>query len=478
MEGNDPFFSDAGWQCGERICAGIFVERREMVKKQSLTGAFNGFRSFKALVVGDFMLDTYTTGRVKRISPEAPVQVLEVFKEESRPGGAGNAALNLIALGGSVSVIGRIGKEAEGNELKEGLRLEGAETRGLLIEKGYRTPIKNRLIADSQQLLRVDFETIQEIDPQVEEEAMLLLKEMIPKVEVVALSDYGKGFLSNRLIQEAIRIAKKSHVPCIVDPKGSDFTKYRGATILKPNLGEAFAAAKMGAGASLDAVAKEILRISDVEQLLITRSEAGMSLFNATGERSDFPVRSRQVKDVTGAGDTVLAMISLGLANRLELSLSVQMANIAAGIAIEKVGCATVRLTEVAMRLLETDRHTKIFDESHTYALQQALRDKRYVLLILRPGQPITGDLFRTIDQLSGERELVLYTPDAPEEFVHFLSCLDGVLAIILQKEKLQQLCQAVHPDEVFSLEDKELKQAKDLLSRLQIASGSLNQRL
>jgi D-beta-D-heptose 7-phosphate kinase/D-beta-D-heptose 1-phosphate adenosyltransferase len=437
-----------------------------MVKQQT-------FRPFKALVIGDFMLDTYTTGRVRRISPEAPVQVLEVFKEESRPGGAGNAALNLIALGGSVSVIGRVGDDGEGGELKAALEKEGADARGLLIEKGYRTPIKNRLIADSQQLLRVDFETIQGIDAIVEREAIVLLGELIPKVEVVAISDYGKGFLSSRLIQEAIRIARRENVPSIVDPKGTDFAKYSGATVLKPNLSETYAAAKMGREASLDVVAKEIMRISEVEQLLITRSEAGMSLFNRMGERSDFPVRSREVKDVTGAGDTVLAMISLGLANQLELSLAVQMANIAAGIAIEKIGCATVRLGEVAMRLLETDRHTKIFDESHAYALQQVLMDRRYVLLVLNQEEPITGNLLRTIHELSRGRELVLYLQEGEGEFVQFLSSLDGVLAIILQKEKLRQLCEAIHPDEVFFLEKKELRKAKDLLSHLLLETRS-----
>lgn len=437
----------------------------------NLAGAFSRFRPFKALVLGDLMLDTYTTGRVKRISPEAPVQVLEVAKQESRAGGAGNAVLNLLALGGEVSVLGRIGSDSQGAELIETLRKFGANTQGLLVEPGYRTPVKNRLIADSQQLLRVDFETITSVTQEIECAAILELQRIIPEVQVVALSDYGKGFLSNRLIQEAIAISKKEGIPCIVDPKGSDFTKYRGADLIKPNLGEAYAAAKLPSSASLDAVAEEIFKISDAKRLLITRSEAGMSLFYPEGERHDFPVRSREVKDVTGAGDTVLAMISLAMANGLELPLAAQLANIAAGIAIERLGCATIRLSEIAERLLETDCHSKIFDESHTYALSQVFNEKRYTLLVLDRGQTMTGGLFKAIRRLaeSTRRELVVYIRDShpSDEFVHLLSALHDIKAIILQKQSLKQLCDAIHPAEVFFLQGEEMREAKDLLALL-----------
>lgn len=437
----------------------------------SLTGAFNRFRPFRALVVGDFMLDTYTTGRVKRISPEAPVQVLEVMKQESRPGGAGNAVLNLLALGGAVLAVGRLGADTEGQELQETLLQAGADVQGLFFEKGYRTPVKNRLIADSQQLLRVDLETIAKIDPETFNAAILHLEMMIPTVQVVAISDYGKGFLSNFLICETIRIAKRANVPCIVDPKGSDFSKYRGASILKPNLGEAYAAAKMPFGVPLETVAREILERVEVDRLLITRSEAGISLFERSGERRDFPVRSREVKDVTGAGDTVLAMISLGVANGLELSLAVQLANIAAGIAIERLGCAQVRLSEVAERILETDCQSKIFDEIHTYALQQVLQDRCYALLVLDMAQTMTKELFHTIRELAQNknRELVLYIRDCnpADTFLHLVSSLREIKAIILQKESLKTLCESIHPHEVFFVDGDRVKEAKDLLALL-----------
>ncbi|MDE3045168.1 MAG: HldE protein [Verrucomicrobiota bacterium] len=309
----------------------------------------DSIRPFRALVLGDFLLDSYTSGRVKRISPEAPVPVLEVLKQESRPGGAGNVVLNLTTLGAHVFAVGRIGADHEGEELKQ--RLQVADGSGLIIEPLYRTPVKNRLIADSQQLLRVDFETISPLPHSLEGGIVALLEKAIPTMEVVAVSDYGKGFLTPSILSQAIAIARQAKVPIIIDPKGIDFAKYRGATILKPNLSEAYVAAKLPHTATLDEVAAVLLDITQAELLLITRSEAGMTLFERDGGRHDFPVYSREVKDVTGAGDTVLAMISLGLAHRFDMAIAVQLANIAAGVSVERLGCVQVTLPEIAQRL-------------------------------------------------------------------------------------------------------------------------------
>ena len=302
-------------------------------------------RPFRCLALGDYLLDTYTTGRVRRISPEAPVPVLEVLKQDSRPGGAGNVVLNLAALGGHVFAVGRMGADQEGKILKERLEQAGADTRALCTESGYNTPVKNRLIAGNQQLLRVDLEKI--VPTTLEEEIIRHLELLIPQVQIVAFSDYGKGFLTPRILTAALQIAKKAAVPTLVDPKGIDFAKYRGATLLKPNLSEAYAAAKMEATVSLDEVAEELLKISAVELLLITRSEAGMSLFTRQGKRTDFPVRAKEVVDVTGAGDTVLATLCLGLANGWEIEPAARLANTAAGIAVERLGCVQVTLPEL-----------------------------------------------------------------------------------------------------------------------------------
>ncbi|MBM3184502.1 MAG: HldE protein, partial [Chlamydiae bacterium] len=201
------------------------------MKDGNLADAFHRIRPFSALVLGDFVLDTYTTGRVKRISPEAPVPILEVIKQESHPGGAGNVVLNLLALDAKVKAIGRVGEDEEGKNIYELLQKAGADVSSLITASGYQTPVKNRLIAESQQLLRFDFEKIEEISLEIEKIAIKRLEERISSVQIVAISDYGKGFLSRNLISQTIALARRHNVPCIVDPKGIDFAKYRGATL-------------------------------------------------------------------------------------------------------------------------------------------------------------------------------------------------------------------------------------------------------
>lgn len=440
-----------------------------------LANSFSSFKSFKALVLGDFLLDTYTMGKVKRISPEAPVPVMEVISQSARPGGAGNVVLNLTSLGAEVFAVGRIGGDEHGKELKA--RLHPANTNSLLIEPNYQTPVKNRLIADSQQLIRIDFEEITPASVELEEKIIEELTRLIPQVQVVAVSDYGKGFLTDRIIQFALKQAKKEGIPSIVDPKGIEFEKYQGASVLKPNLSEAYAAAKCPPATSLDGVADKLLKLTDC--LLITRSEEGISIFK-DNKRSDFPVRSKEVKDVTGAGDTVLAMICLGLANGLDIYSSAELSNIAAGLSIERLGCVQIDLSELAERLLKVDSDTKIFDESHTFALTQVLQGKSYSLLVLDKGQMMTNGLFRAIRTLSHDEtsKLIIYVrgTDPEDEFIHLLSSLHEVDCIILQTESLKNLLNSIHPHEVFSLENDHptrLDPAKDLLKTLQLLVGS-----
>lgn len=437
-----------------------------------LARTLSHFQPISAIVIGDFLLDTYTTGRVKRISPEAPVPVMEVLKQESRPGGAGNVALNLMALGAKVFTVGRIGSDSAGEQLKKTLSPVGIDSQGLLIDANYKTPVKNRLIADSQQLLRVDLETIIPIAADFEKLVLNQLKNILPQVQVVAISDYGKGFLTSSLIQQTIALARSFQVPVVVDPKGSDFAKYQGATIIKPNLSEAYAAAQLGAQATLEAVAQRILEISNAELLLITRSEAGISLFDCSFARTDFPVRSREVKDVTGAGDTVLAIICAAIGNGLDIHSAAQLANIAAGIAIERVGCAQVTISDLAQRLLEYDTETKIFDDSHTFALQRVLRNKSYSILVLPQNQKMSNALFRSLRKLGkGQQEdLIVYVCDCQpdDELVHFLSSLQEIDYIVLQRESLQVLCDSIQPKKIYFLDGEELQQqARETMQEL-----------
>ncbi len=427
-----------------------------------LSGMLSRFSPVRVLVIGDFMLDTYTAGKVKRISPEAPVSVLHVEKEESLPGGAGNVVLNLISLGAKVTAIGRVGFDSAGDELRDSLEREGVDIENLIFQKGYKTPVKNRLIADAQQILRVDFETVTPLPQQHEEEVLERLPALMDKVQIIAISDYAKGFLSRSLLQKLIQMASSKGIPVIVDPKGNEFSKYSGATVIKPNLTEAYAAAKLPPEAPLDQVASEILVTCGIEMLMITRSEEGITLFNKAGQRFDFPVRSKEVKDVTGAGDTVLSMISIALANQLDIKYGAQLANIAAGMAIERLGCARIQLSEMAERLLEFDVENKIFDEEHLFALQQVLKGKRYTVLGVDSKQGMSTALFRSLRKLSSreaEKKLIVYVcdNDPDEEFVSLLSSLAEVDFIVLKSESLKNLCSIIHPHQVFAMEGERL---------------------
>ncbi len=444
-----------------------------------LIGMLSRFNPARVLVVGDFMLDTYTTGRVKRISPEAPVSILHVQREESLPGGAGNVALNLVSLGAKVRVIGRIGHDIAGDALKESLEKEGINTEGLVYQKGFKTPVKNRLIADAQQVLRVDFETVIPLSEEMEEEVIQALPQCLEDVQIVAISDYAKGFLTASLLRRIIDTAKMRNIPVIVDPKGDDFSKYQDVTVIKPNLSEAYAAARKAPGTSLELVAEKIFDTCQAEMLLITRSEAGMTLYHRKGGSYDFPVRSKEVKDVTGAGDTVLAMISVALANSLDIRYAAQLANIAAGIAIERLGCARVNISDMAERLLEFDIENKIFDEEHLFALQQALKGKRYTVLVLDSHHGMSTPIFRSIRKLASkdlEKKLIVYVrdddPDA--EFVSFLSSFAEVDFIVLKCESLKSLCDVIHPHQIHVMENDGrlvlLDHPSTLLSRLRNA--------
>lgn len=314
----------------------------------------------RALVIGDFMLDVYTKGSVQRISPEAPVPVLCVEEENSHPGGAGNAILNLVSLGMEVVAIGRVGNDLYGRELVAALEKERVDCNNIFLDNHFSTPVKKRMIADHQQLLRVDYENPTVLSAELERKVCTALPELLKRTDVVAISDYAKGFLSDELLYQVIHQARERKIPVIVDPKGINFRKYRGATILKPNLGEAFAAIGMERKCALDEVGRKILEEIEIDILMITRSKEGITLFSREEGRHDFPAFVHQVKDVTGAGDTVLAVITAAVVNQLDLKLGAVLANVAASIAIERIGCARISLSELSDRLLQIRLQQKI----------------------------------------------------------------------------------------------------------------------
>lgn len=297
----------------------------------------------RVIVVGDVMLDRYWHGSTNRISPEAPVPVVKVETDEFRAGGAGNVALNVASLGGRAELVGLIGRDETGRLLREKLESGGVACR-LLEAPQHPTITKLRIISRHQQLIRLDFEdNFAVLECAGIEQAF---EASLPGGGAVVLSDYGKGTLAQ--VGSLIRVAREHGVAVVVDPKGTDFVRYCGATVITPNMSEFEAV--VGHCATEDAVRErgEALREAlDLEAVLITRSERGMTLLQRGQAPLDLPTRARDVFDVTGAGDTVVAVLGAGLACGLALADATALANLAAGVVVGKLGTATVNMEEL-----------------------------------------------------------------------------------------------------------------------------------
>jgi D-beta-D-heptose 7-phosphate kinase/D-beta-D-heptose 1-phosphate adenosyltransferase len=314
---------------------------------QELIQALRSLRAPRVAVVGDSMLDRYVWGEAARISPEAPVPVVHARREEERPGGAANVVLNLAALGATPLCFGAVGKDAMGETLRQVLSAAGAETDGLLACADRPTIQKIRILARNQQMLRVDREEVKPLD--AGQEAALLHKLRAAAWDALILSDYGKGVLSTSLCAAALAEAKRRGAPSVVDPKHRDLARYRGATVVTPNRAEAEIAAGVVLS-DLNALQKHapaLRQAAGVDMLLITLGADGMFLVRETVPPLHLPTAARQVFDVTGAGDTVVAMMAAGLAAGLEAEVCVRLANAAAGIAVAKVGTAAVSRAEL-----------------------------------------------------------------------------------------------------------------------------------
>ncbi len=329
------------------------------------------FKKARVLVAGDLMLDRYWHGDTRRISPEAPVPVVHVRDEEGRPGGAGNVAHNLAALGVQTTLVALTGEDEAADRLEERLLAGGVRTR-LVRDGRYPTITKLRVLSRHQQLIRLDFEDgFPGHDP-----ASLLARyrDLLPGQEAVVLSDYGKGTLGDA--RPWIEAARRAGVPVLVDPKGRDFASYAGATLLTPNRAEFEAVAgSCPDEAVLEARALEMCRRLDLDHLLVTRGEEGMTLVDRDGAVHHLPTRAREVFDVTGAGDTVIAVLAAALAAGESMAAATALANLAAGVVVGKLGTAGVTPEELASRL-EAQRLAEhgIVDETRLMALVAAAR--------------------------------------------------------------------------------------------------------
>ncbi len=314
------------------------------------------FPEARVLCVGDAMLDSFVTGSVTRISPEAPIPVLQVTDEKVMAGGAGNVVANIIALGASAVLVTVLGDDATGQELKAMLGGMARLACHAAVEPGRVTTRKTRFIAGSQQLLRADRETVKTISAEAERAVIAALQFEAPRCQVIVLSDYDKGVLTQAIIDAAIATGRAHSIPVIVDPKGIDFSRYRGADVLSPNRVELHAASQMPVGSDAEAVAaaRQIIQRCGVGAVLVTRSEQGLSLVDTATEQH-FSAAAREVFDVSGAGDTAGATFATALASGAPRGDAAALANLAGGIVVGKVGTATVDPEDLLAALHDAD---------------------------------------------------------------------------------------------------------------------------
>jgi D-beta-D-heptose 7-phosphate kinase/D-beta-D-heptose 1-phosphate adenosyltransferase len=315
----------------------------------SLKAIVTAFARQRVLVVGDIMLDEYIWGEVRRISPEAPVPIVAVRRRSCVPGGAANTAVNIVSLGGQALLGSIVGADGPAERLRNSLRDRGLALDGLLIDRQRATTTKTRIVAHHQHVVRIDEEQHTPLAVELEDELLRWLEQQLLTADACVLSDYAKGVVSPRLAQQVIGLARRAGKPVVVDPKGTDYAKYRGATVVKPNIEEAKLVYRPeGEGETgLRDLARRLLDVLDGSALLLTQGAEGMSLFERDKPPLHIPSLARDVFDVTGAGDTVAGTLTLALAAGAPLVQAAHLANRAAGIVVAKVGTAQATREEL-----------------------------------------------------------------------------------------------------------------------------------
>jgi D-beta-D-heptose 7-phosphate kinase/D-beta-D-heptose 1-phosphate adenosyltransferase len=425
-------------------------------------------RSYKPniLVIGDLMLDHYLWGKCERISPEAPVQVVEVQKETTVLGGAGNVINNLITLGANVHVLSVVGDDNNGQELLEMLKTSGAKIDGVVFQKGRKTSKKSRVIASQQQIIRYDSESKDDIEFETEEELYKNFENIIESFDALLLSDYGKGVLTKALTCKLIAKAKEHSTFVLVDPKGDDYSKYSGATLVTPNKKEASLASKIDIidEQSLHKAGTFLKSSCKLDYAVITLSEEGMAIFG--DEVIKIPTVAREVYDVTGAGDTVLASLGYGLSCGLGIKEAAYFATSAAAVVVGKLGSATVSLDEIdvyehSLRSAKAD--SKIKTKEEITELLKNFHNKKIVFTngcfdILHVGHvkylevaKSFGDILiiglnsdASVKRLKGESRPI----NISEDRAYVLSSLEAVSYVVeFEEDTPYELISAIKPD-------------------------------
>jgi D-beta-D-heptose 7-phosphate kinase / D-beta-D-heptose 1-phosphate adenosyltransferase len=338
----------------------------------------------KILVIGDLIIDQYLWGSCNRISPEAPVQIVSIQEESNLLGGAGNVVNNLKTLGAEVDILSIIGDCENSHQLKKLLKNIKVNSKYLKIQKNRVTSKKSRLIAANQQVVRFDRENTDEISNESQNFILSTFKKNIQNYDIVLLSDYGKGILTNNLTKSIISFAKKLNKKVLVDPKGRDYSKYTGAFLLTPNINEASQATNITINddATLKKAITQLKSIYELEISLITLSEKGLAVYDK--ELKIHPTVSQEVFDVTGAGDTVLASLGFALACKLDIDNAIKFSNLAAGIVVGKIGSATTNINEIieyesSLNKPTSDMQIKTLDEIIILSKEFKLKGKKIV---------------------------------------------------------------------------------------------------
>ena len=309
------------------------------------------FKKARILVIGDFILDHFIWGKVERISPEAPVPVVHVQKDSYMPGGSLNVANNIHTLGGIVYPVGVVGRDREGRMLRKVIRQAGIDPGGIVYDRHRPTALKTRVIAHSQQVVRFDREKTECVSDEIQKNILKFFRQRLSACDVIIIEDYGKGVIEETLLKEVVHLARKQKKPVLVDPKEKHFSYYQGVTAITPNRKEAYGGFLNGRAEdreySLDEVGWGLVRQLNSEAVLMTLGEDGMALYERNGSKTTIPTAAREVFDVSGAGDTVIAVFGLALACGAKMKEAAVISNLAAGIVVGKLGTATVSQDEL-----------------------------------------------------------------------------------------------------------------------------------
>ena len=298
----------------------------------------------RVMVLGDIMLDQYWWGSVERISPEAPVPVVRLNRTSVVPGGAANVAANVAGLGATPILVGCIGTDAEGKQLKQHLATNSIDSEHLIEIADRTTSVKTRVVAHSQHVVRVDRETINSIDSKTEAIVIDRVRELLDSTDLLIISDYAKGTLTSPVLESAIQDARSRKIPVLIDPKGKNYSKFKGASVITPNRREAAEAC------SLDEHRDDVVRMAGrrllselgLDAIIITEGEKGMTLFEGNAPETSFKAEAHEIYDVTGAGDTVIATLGVAMAAGVSLIDAVRLANTAASLVVEQVGTTAI----------------------------------------------------------------------------------------------------------------------------------------